>query len=315
MTISRPAATIAIEGQEFSLAESATATLFVVATTTGAHDRATLTLGPGSPALDVGPDARVEVSIGNGDVETVLTGTVVRIAHQPWGTEVHVLSSTAALDRVRIGRAYLDRTVGEIVTDLLGEAGVGAGEVANGPKLPVCYVDEGRSAWRHVGKLATLTGAELTSDPNGDVNLRPPRSGTAGHTFRSGAELLSWAVGRRDDLVAAPAVGPFSAASEQGADAWSLVHHDPGGSGPHRIHALLRDRDIAQTVDDATALARTRAGNEGWATVTGDASIRAGDLVELESVERAESTYRVLTVSHEIDLDGFRSTMRLQGAS
>lgn len=315
MTISRPDATVSIDGQDLSLAESATATLFVVSTTTLAHDRATLTLGPGSPVLDIGPDARVEISIGTAELAAVFTGAVARVAHQPWGTEVHALSTSAALDAAHVGRAYLDRTAGDIVGDLLGEAGVGVGAVENGPALPIFYADEGRSAWRHLCRLANLVLAELTSDPSGAVNFRPARSGTADHTLRAGAELLSWAVGRRNDLAAVPSVGPFSAASEQGADAWSLLHHDPGGSGAHRVHPLLRDRDIAQAVDDATRASRDRAADEGWATVTGEAAIRAGDLVELESIERAASTYRVVTARHEIGIDGFVTTMRLEGAS
>jgi len=315
VSIGRPTATVTIEGQDLSLAESATAALFVVATTTTAHDRATLTLGPGSPALDIAPDARVEVSLGIDDVDLVFTGTVARVAHEPWGTEVQALASSAALDDVRIGRAYLSRTVGDIATDLLGAAGVGVGAVDSGPTLPVFYVDESRSAWRHLCKLAALVLAEVTSSPNGDVNLRPPRTGAPDHTVRAGAELLSWAVGRRHGLVAARTVGPFSAASEQGNEAWSLLHHDPGGSGPHHVHPLLRDRDIAQAVDGATDASRSRSGNEGWATVTGDQSIRPGHLIELASVDRAAATYRVVTARHEIDLGGYRTTLRLEGAA
>ncbi len=315
MTISRPDATISIDGQDLSLAESATATLFVVSTSTLAHDRATLTLGPGSPVLAVAPGARVEVSLGTSDLDAVFTGAVARVAHQPWGTEVHALSASAALDAVRVGRAFRDQSIGDIVSNLLAEGGVNAGAIEGGPTLPVFYADEGRSAWRHLCRLAGLVLAELTSDASGAVNFRPPRSGTADHTLRAGAELLSWAVGRRNELAAVPSVGPFSAASEQGADAWSLLHHDPGGSGAHHVHPLLRDRDIAQVVDDATAVARSRAGDEGWATVMGDAAIRAGDLVELESIERAAATYRVVTSRHEIGIDGFVTTMRLEGAS
>ena len=316
MSLPRPAATVTIDGQDLSLAESATATLAVVSTTTGSHDLVTLTLGPGSPVLDIAPAAAVEVSLGNTDsVEPVFTGTVARVAHQPWGTEVHAFAATSALDGVRIGRAYLSRTVGDIVRDLAGEAGVTPGDIDTGPTLPVFYVDESRPAWRHVRNLARLTVTELTCAPDGGLNVRPPRSGTADHTLRAGAELLAWAVGGQKDLPAAPAIGPFSGASEQGAEAWSLVHHDPGGSGSHRVHPLLRDRDVAQLVDDATTKARSRVSRDGWAVVVGDASIRAGDLVELDQVERAEATYRVISAMHEIDLGGFRTTLRLEAAS
>ncbi len=316
MSVSRPSATVTIDGHDLSLAESASATLTVCATTTGAHDRAALTLGPGSPAIDIAPGAAVEVSLGTTSaVETVFTGTVAQVAHQPWGTEVQIHAATAALDSVRVGRAYMSQTVGDIVRDLVGEAGVASGEVDAGPMLPVFYVDESRSAWRHLRNLARLTVTELTSAADGALNARPARSGRAAHSLRAGAELLAWSVGGQRDLPSMATVGPFSASSEQGAAAWSLVHHDPGGSGTHRIHPTLRDRDAAQLVDRATASARERVSRDGWAVAVGDAGIRAGDLIELDSVERAEATYRVITVIHDIDVDGFRTTMRLEGAS
>jgi hypothetical protein len=315
MTLLRPAATVTIDGQDLSLPESATAALTVVATTTGAHDQARLTLGPGSPVLEIEPAAKVEVSLGYGDdLQAVFSGTVARVAHQPWGTEVHALAATAALDTVRIGRAYVSRTAGDIAKDLAGEAGVTPGDIDDGPTLPVFYVDESRSAWHHVRSLARLTVAELSSAPDGGLNLRPTRTGAADHTLRAGADLLLWAVGGQREPAAVPPTGPYSAASEQGTEAWSLVHHDPGGSGSHRVHPLLRDRDIGELVDTATSAALDRTTKDGWAILTGDPSIRAGDLVELDAVQRAEGSYRVVSARHEIDIDGYRTTLRLEGA-
>jgi hypothetical protein len=316
MTIRRPAAMVTIDGRELTLAESATVAMSVVITTTGAHDTVALTLGPGSPALDIAPDARVEAALGEvGSERLVFTGKVSAVAHQPWGTEVHALASTAALNDVRVGKSYVGRSVGDIVRDLAATAGVDAGDVDSGPTLPVFYVDESRSLWHHIRHLTDLVAVEVTSAPEGGLNARPPRSGVAGHTLRAGAELLSWSVGRQRSLSAAAAVGPYSAASEQGSEAWSLIHHDPGGSGTHRVHPLLRDREIAQVVDRATTSARSRVSCDGWAIVVGDESIRAGDLVELDAVDRAEATYRVITVRHDIDLSGFRSALRLEGVA
>ena len=316
MTLRRPAAAVTIDGQELSLPESATAALTVVATTTGAHDQARLTLGPGSPALEIEPTAKIEISLGYGDtLQPVFTGAVARVAHQPWGTEVDALAATAAMDTVRIGRAYVSRTAGDIAKDLAGEAGASAGDIENGPTLPVFYVDENRSAWHHLRRLARLTVAELTSAPDGGVNLRAVRAGSADHTLRAGADLLAWAVGGQRQPAIVPPTGPYSAAGEQGTEAWSLVHHDPGGSGAHRVHPVLRDRDIADLVDAATSAASDRATKDGWVIVTGDPSIRAGDLVELESVQRADGSFRVVSAGHEIDIDGFRTTLRLEGAA
>ena len=257
MTLQRPAAVLRFDGRALALDESATVSLSVELTTTGAHDRVHLILGPGSPVLDLAAPTDVTIELGyGGDTVAVFAGTVVRVTHRPWGTDVHAVSATGALDAVRVGRAYVARSIGDIVIDLAGEAGVTTGEIDAGTTLAVFHVDEARTAWRHVRCLASLSGAELSSGPRGEMNLRPQRTGTADHTVRGGADLLGWALGPRAPQPERATVGAFSAASEQGSDAWSLVHHDPGGGGFHRIDPSLRDRDIGRLVESAGSSAR-----------------------------------------------------------
>jgi len=315
MTLRRPAAVLRFDGRALALDESAAASVAVELTTTGGHDRARLVLGPGSPVLDLAAPSGITIELGDGrDTAAVFAGTVVRLTHRPWGTDVDAVSASGALDTVRVGRAYVARSIADIVTDLAGEAGVTTGEIDADTTLAVFHVDEARTAWRHVRNLASLCGAELSSGPHGEVNLRPQRTGSADHTLRGGAELLGWAVGARAQRPDGPTVGPFSAASEQGSDAWSLLHHDPGGGGFHRVDPSLRDRDIGQLIEFAGSSARRRATRHGRVIVAGDAGIRAGHLVELDHVERAAATYRVVTVRHEIDGDGFRTTLWTEAA-
>jgi phage protein D len=113
----------------------------------------------------------------------------------------------------------------------------------------------------------------------------------------------------------APAeVGPFGAASEQGAEAWSLVHHQPGGSGVHRVLPAVRDREAASAVDQAVAAAHERTAAAGRVVSTGQPKVRAGDLVELDGVERAGATYRVRRARHRIDGAGFRTALDVEAA-
>ena len=315
MTLGRPAAVLTFDGRALALDESAAASVTVQLTTTGAHDRAHIVLSPLSPVLDVAAGAAVDVALGLGDeTVAVLSGTVVQVSHRPWGTSVEVAAATSALDTVRVGRAYVGRTIADIVTDLASAAGVTAGEIDASATLAVFHVDESRTAWRHVRNLATLSGAELTSGGHGEINLRPQRTGSADHTLRGGAELMDWAVGPRPERPEATPIGPFSAASEQGTDAWSLVHHDPGGGGFRLVSATLRDRDVAQSIESAAAAARRRATRRGRLTIIGDARIRAGHLVEVDGVDRAAATYRVVAARHEIDADGFRSILWTEAA-
>jgi phage protein D len=294
--------------------EAAAASVDVAIGVGGAHDHASVVLGPLSPWLDLAPGAPAEVELGSGDTVGVLTGTVERVRHLPWGTLIDVLGPTAPLDRTRVGRAYTGQSVGDIVRELISAGGARPGDVDAGPTLGAYHVDEGRSCWRHLRALAGMFAYELSSGAGGEVHVRAPRTGRADHTLRAGAELVAWAVGPRQ-LPQAPAeVGPFGAASEQGADAWSLVHHQPGGSGDHRILPAVRDREAASAVDQAVASAHERAAKAGRVVATGQPEVRAGDLVELDGVARASAVYRVRRARHRIDVSGFRTTLDLEAA-
>jgi phage protein D len=316
VSLRRPAAELTVDGRRLTLAEAAIAQCAVETSVLGQHDRATIVLGPLSPLLGTAAGVQAELAIGYGDeTETVLTGTVDRVGQVPWGTCLEVLSKSAALDRVRVGRAYVQQTVGDIARDLLGQGGVDAGLVDDGATLAVYHLDERRSAWHHLRALASLFAAELSSGGDGSVSLHAPRQGSADHTLRAGAELLGWVAGANGERGKRPSTGPFSAASEQGSDAWSLVHHEPGGSGDHEIVPAIRDQDGASARDDAVGSARQRAKGFARAGITGNAALRAGDLVELEGLDRAAGTYRVLCVTHRIDDGGFVSALTLEAAA
>ena len=316
MVLPRPAASLAIDGRDLSLPEAAAVWVAVEGTVLGGHDRATVALGPLSPWLDLSTGAMVELSLGPGqdNLEPVLTGQIEGVRQLTWGATVAVLATTAKLHRLRIGRSYTSQSVGDIVRDLCGAAGVTTGDVDDGPTLGAYHVDERRTGWRHLRDLAGLFCAELTSGPSGEVHVRAPKTGNAQHTLRAGAELLDWAAGPQLPAADPLPVGPYGAASEQGTDAWSLIHHAPGGSGAHRVLPAIRDRDAASAIDDAATAAHNRSAARARVTATGAPAVRAGDLVELDDVPRAAATYRVLRIRHLIDADGFRSTLDLEAA-
>ena len=110
-------------------------------------------------------------------------------------------------------------------------------------------------------------------------------------------------------------MGPFGAASEQGSDAWSLVHHQPGGSGAHRLFPAIRDRDAASAIDQASTAAHQRATGVGRVVTTGTPQIRAGSLVELAGTGTPDGTYRVRRARHRIDDGGLQSNLELELAS
>ena len=153
-----------MDGRKLTLAEAAIAQCAVESSVLGQHDRATIVLGPLSPLLDTAAGAQAELAIGFGDDDRDRADRRRR-PRRPGavGNALEVLSESAALDGVRVGRSYVQQTVGDIARDLLGQAGVDPGEVDGGATLGRLPPHERRSAWHHLRALASLFGAELSS--------------------------------------------------------------------------------------------------------------------------------------------------------
>jgi hypothetical protein len=316
MTLSRPALSLTVDGRDLTGPEAAAAAVRVELRCGAALDRALVALGPLSPVLDVAPDTTVEVGLGIGDdVSTVLTGSASAVWHRPWGTVVEVLTAGGALARTRVGRAYVQQAVADIVNDLLSSAGVDPGDIDASLEMGVYHADERRTAWQHLQVLATLTGCVVRSGADGSVHFTPPRIGNADHLLRGGAELMAWGVGGRPAGEPPAPAAPVSAAAERGSDAWQLWHHEPDGGGVALMHPAVRDRDAADAYEDAVTAVADRLAAGGIVTVTGDADVRAGDLVELDDVPRAADTYRVVSADHVLDRGGFATRLRLEAAA
>lgn len=322
MTLQRPDAQLTLDGRALGAAEAALESVRVDLGVGGAHDRFRARLGLLSKFLDVAPGAAAEVQLGYKDgLRAVLTGTVTSVERTPTGVVVEGHAATAALSAARLGRAYRDQSVADIVSDLVSGAGGTTGEVTGSTTLAAHHVDERRSVWEHLRRLAQLTGSELSADGVGAVNFRPVKTGSADHTLRHGAHVLAWQVGPRESAAAhAVTVVPYGAASEEGADKWHLVLREPEGSSPTEtvlIPPQLRSRDAAQALQDALSAARTRAGTRGALVAVGDAELRAGDLVELADMPSGEDgVLRATAVVHVLAAGaGFRTALRLEGAA
>jgi phage protein D len=320
MTLKRPDAELTLDGRSLSAAEAALVSAHVHLSVSGAHDRFRCALGFLSPFVDVEPGADAELKLGFGDeLETVLTGTVTSVGRAPWGFVVEGLAATSALSGVRVGRSYVGQTVGDVVSDLVSGAGGTTGEVSASHQLAAFHVDERRSVWSHVRSLARLTGSELSTDPEGGVNFRPVKTGSADHSLRHGADLVAWDVRSRDTSGAAVDVVPFGAASEEGSEKWHVLLREPDGgspSAPTIVPGALRDRDAAQALQDALAAAVQRRAKAGTLVLVGDNAVRAGDLVELTDMPSGEDgTLRALTVTHALARDGgYRTSLTVEGA-
>lgn len=321
MTLQRPTAKVTVDGQTLSLPEGAIAGLRVDLGLGPAHDRAVLALWAGSDLAGAAPGASVAIALGFGDDHTdVFSGAVEAVDAVPGGVVIEALAATAELSYARVAQAYVQQTIADIVRDLVSQGGGAEGEIDAPSTLYAYHVDERRPVWTHLVDLARLASCDLSSDASGAVCFRAPRTGATDRQLRHGAELLAWRIGARRTLPDPIPVAPHGAASEAGASGWHLVLRTPDGdspSGPSLVHAAVRDRDLAQALDDGRRAARDRAAAGGELVITGDPGLRPGSLVSVTDVPTGDpDDQRVLAVTHIVDATrGFVTTLRTEAAA
>ncbi len=333
-----PHVSLDVDGRALTGPEAAAIAVRVHVGAGDAVDAAEIVLGRQSPVVGTTPGAPVEVALGyDEEAEVVLTGEVDRVQQRPWGIILEVLALPARLQRLRIGRSYLDLTPADIVADLAGEADVATDELVGTATLSAYHVDERRSAWRHVQDLARLAGAEVCTTADGSLTMRAVGNagglggavGAAasaatsvlglGGDWRFGAELLdATVVPTRPDV--APAVVAYGAASPAGADKWHLLLKEPDGgapSGPTLVPAALRDQDGASGFADGLAALGARRATTAEIVVVGRPEVRSGDDVSIADWPHGDPVaLRVVSVEHDVGRDtGFTSRVRLEEAA
>lgn len=319
MSLPRPDATITIDGRDLRAREAAVAAVHVELGLGGALDAATLVLSGLTPELDLGPGATIEISLDGGTGgEQVFTGAVSDVQHTPWGMVVAALTDAAVLCDVRLGRAYVSQTAGDVATDLVQAGGARPGTIDAPLDLPAYLVTERRSVWRTLQDLARLSGSVLRSQADGSVDFMPVRSGVADHRVRAGAELLAWRAGSAGSVAVPPAVVPSGAASEAGSSRWQMLLAEPDGGPPSDatlVPMAIRSRDAAQSVHAALDAAAKRREATGVVVTLGATAVRAGDLLDVTDLPHGpDRTWRVLEVHHVLDPAGLRSRLRLEAA-
>jgi phage protein D len=229
--------------------------------------------GEGAPEPAVGDSGSVALGYADASTETVFTGTVGSVERTLAGaTRIVATDGGAALAALRVDQSYEQQAAGDIVSDLAGRAGVSAGAVDQGSDLAHHVVDGGRSAWAHIGTLATRCGFVAYVAADGSLAFGPYAQGAPALTLTCGEDVL--ALDAADAPAAAgtvTAIGEGAAGSE-GQAAWSWLLKDPAavtstaGSGdPARLLAdgSLRSAAAAQAaatgLHDAGALAASTA--------------------------------------------------------
>lgn len=301
--------------------------------------------GVGSLHLDliVPPDAslptvgqEITVELGLGDASgKVFKGEIDGVRATADGAALTAGDGLARLANTFVTGTYADQSAGQIASDLVGQAGLSAGTLADGPQLKSYVLFPGVSALAHLGRLGALAGADLCTDGEGKIHMITPNDAGASHTLTWGENLLEL------DLVAMPTarsgvdVWGEGAASSAGDDKAHWLPGDLGGvkgqaditgDPPFAADAALRRefvRDGAlRTGDAVSAVADARAAAvrpvRGAILAMGAPTVAPGDVVSLSGLPSGHPlaqlvgsrSLRVRRVRHRFDTArGFTTRM------
>ena len=299
------------------------------------QERAGILVGD-AVTLDLGHD---------GEEETVFTGAVEAVRPAISGVAVRALGKTHDLLNLRVSTTYVNQSAGSIARDLIGQAGLSAGTVDDGPVLPRYVVDRALSGYRHLKELADRLGYELYADRDGNLMFHPlgPAAnldalggalgavagaaagllGAGGESYAFGQQLLGAATRSRGVAWGSVEVGGESPISRQGdtTEHW-LTTDDAdymGSAGDGEPALLVRD-PVARTKDLADRFAAgrlavaARSAREVSITVLGRPQVDLGDTIAVADVpdETVNGSGYVRAIRHRFGDDaGFLTEMRV----
>jgi phage protein D len=311
----RPSATITIDGKNLTSFEAGLVRLSVDMAQ-GTHHAAELTLWPQSKFAETAVGAQITLALGvDGEDEDVLTGEVSGASGTPSGVRLEAVSATIALSRARKSQTYVSQTVADIVNDLASDVDID--EVSADLTLSAYSVDQRRTVWAHLVELASLAGSDLGCAPSGGLRFVPPASGPGSFTFMFGATVLDWQLANLTPPPV-PKIAPQGAASEQGADKWHWILHDPVGEDgdPTRIVGAFHTRDAADGLAKAIEERAARAAVRGRVRLVGESGLRPGEVIEIDDLPGpAAGPFRILSVHHTFDARyGFYTDVMVESA-
>lgn len=115
----------------------------------------------------------VTLDLGDDDgVQRVFTGSVAELRPMLGGCSLFCTGTMLGLVELRVAAFYQGRSAGDVVRDLVGQAGLDAGDISDGLTLPRYAVERRQNAHAQMRRLAQRLGFSLFADRQGKVHFR-----------------------------------------------------------------------------------------------------------------------------------------------
>lgn len=292
-------------------------------------------------------DDEVKVELGYDDErKVVFTGNVVQLRRALSGVRVVALGKMNRLLTLRTAANYENQTAGSIVRDLISQAGITAGTVDDGPKLPRFVVDQFASAYRYAKDLADRLGYELYTDREGEVMFHALGAGagldaaggalgaaagalagaaglSGGEGYQYGKHLIEATAERRVLPWGKVAVGGESPMSTQGDTTahWLTTESESlrgsaGEGDPKRLvlDPLARTKDLADRFAAGYRVTSTREARQLLFTTMGRPTLELGENVSVSNIpdDTANGSGYIQAIRHRFsERFGFLTDLRI----
>jgi phage protein D len=289
-------------------------------------DSFTLILGQiGGIQPDRGDEATIELGYAdNGNLTQVMAGTVATVETGLTANRVIGYSAAATLLRTYVNQTYQDKTAGEIVRDLAGQAEVEVATADDGINFPAYVIEDRRSIYQQMADLAELCGFDLYINADGELVFQRFTGGATVHVFTYAQHILELEVLQTPPRAQQVAAWGESAGSSQGENSWAWLTKDfsgsrgTAGSGNSSLlleRPVLRTASAARTAANAALTAIKRRTRRGRLRVLGNPDVKLGDAIRLREVpeESFNDTFQVRGVTHRLNKQtGFTTTIEFR---
>jgi hypothetical protein len=258
-----------------------------------------------------------------GALQDFFSGQVTAIEQRTDGLRRYGLGNAAyTLARGRLNQTVTNMRVQEVIAFAADTLGVSLQTRVAGSdgSLPRYVLDDSRSLWDHMTRLADLRGLGLWVDGAGELQLADQlEQGDPVRSFTYGEDVLEMHLWERSPhsgavtLFGGGRVDDGFTLRKQGAP-----NRGQGGDGtPQRFYrhgALQSQEDLSTGVAAATLRAHRRA-TAGELLVPGEATLGPGRVVEVLGLPEGGRTYLIQAAEHSFDRqEGWRTRLSLSEA-
>jgi hypothetical protein len=265
---------------------------------------------PDFPGLALGESLTVSLGDGAAPVQ-VFAGQVATLASRHGGAlEVLLSSPASALARIRRNAGYENQSFSDLLTTWAGEAGLQTGDIDSGPDYAFFAVDDRRSLWEWIARLARHADLPAWVDADGKLNARKP-AGQPVAKFTWGETLIALDAAARDPVTTAARVVGEGSAGRQGSDAWSWLAKDPegisAGAGPVSQDGGLRSPAAVAAAASGQAAAGARIADVVRISVPGTPTLDVASVFELAGCPGGygDGQWGAVELRHRFTVTGF----------